>query len=86
MSDPKIPTRTLMNELEAHRNIVMTNEPHEQPMGVLIHDDFETIRYLSQVLDKFELEVTKTMWVDEGRKFVLGSGQSVAIGADSRLD
>ena len=86
MTNMPIPKRTVMNDLAAHRNIVLTSDPDEMPTGVLLNDDFDTLEFLSMVLDRYGLEVQKTMWVDGGQKFVLQSGESVAIGSDSRLD
>ena len=79
MTDMPVPKRSVANVLSGHDKIVVVSDPHEQVACVLIEDSFEVLRHVSDTLDRFGLRVEKTMWVDEGQKVLLTSGQSVEV-------
>lgn len=79
MTEMPVPKRSVANILDGHDKIVVVSDPHEQVACVLLEDSFDVLRHVSDTLDRFGLRVEKTMWVDEGQKVFLTSGESVEV-------
>ena len=68
-----VPRHRVASRLNEHDNIVITSESGEQIQFVIVHRDFHTLQHISRILDTFNMEVEKKMWVDEGEKVYLQS-------------
>jgi len=66
-----VPRHRVASRLDEHDNIVITSENGEQIQFVIVHRDFHTLQHISRILDTFDMEVEKKMWVDEGEKVYL---------------
>ena len=80
MTEMPVPKRSVANVLGGHDKVVVVSDPHEQVACVLLEDSFDVLCHVSDTLDRFGLRVEKTMWVDEGQKVLLTSGESVVFG------
>lgn len=66
-----IPRHRVASRLNEHDNIVITSESGEQISFVLVQKNFHVLQHISRILDTFDMEVEKKMWVDEGEKVYL---------------
>ena len=66
-----VPRHRVSSRLNEHDNIVITSESGEQISFVIVHKNFQTLQHISRILDTFNMEVEKKMWVDEGEKVYL---------------
>ena len=68
MSD--FPKRKIRGRLSDDPYVVVTNEPNAKVIAaVLVNENFESLKHISKILDKYNLEVSERTWVDEGQKF-----------------
>jgi len=66
-----VPRDRVASRLDEHDNIVITSESGEQISFVVVEKNFHVLQHISRILDTFDMEVEKKMWVDEGEKVFL---------------